>query len=119
MRTRILAAVAAAAFGAAGASGCYAHHGHLEPDPVGMCLFGACLGYEVSEANHHAVYDEPPAPPPSYVLQYHDNHWHGPGCGCPTRWLGDHQVYWYDGHWEYFDGRYWIAFDTGAPGPSW
>jgi len=117
MRTRWL--LLALPFAAGLASGCYVHHGYVEPDPVGMCLFGACLGYEAAEANHQVMVESAPPQPEFYVLRYHDNHFHGDNCGCPSRWAYGHRVYWYGGHWEYYDGRDWIAFDAPAPAPGW
>jgi len=37
------------------------------------------------------------------VLSVHDQHHHHDHCGCYRRWHDDRWVYYYGGHWEYYD----------------
>ena len=37
------------------------------------------------------------------VLASHDAHYHGHGCGHHHRWRDGRAVYYYGGHWEYYD----------------
>lgn len=114
-------------------SGCYpghhrGHHGHGghhgDAEPIAaLCGFATCLGLSAMGA------------PPEVaiagavvagvvVLDNHDSHWHGNGCGCQYRWWNGNRVYWYGGRWEYHDGNNWCAVDEGGGrhhgrGPSW
>jgi hypothetical protein len=37
------------------------------------------------------------------ILAMHDDHEHGADCGHYRRWHHDRWVYYYDGHWEYYE----------------
>jgi hypothetical protein len=37
------------------------------------------------------------------VLAHHDAHFHDPYCGHPHRYHDGRTVYYYGGHWEYYD----------------
>ena len=37
------------------------------------------------------------------VVASHDAHYHGRGCGHHHRWHDGRVVYYYGGHWEYYD----------------
>jgi len=39
----------------------------------------------------------------AHVLAHHDAHFHDPYCGHHRRWHSDRWVYYYDGHWEYYE----------------
>ncbi len=39
------------------------------------------------------------------MLASHDAHYHGYGCGHHYRWHDGRVVYYYGGHWEYYDDR--------------
>jgi hypothetical protein len=39
------------------------------------------------------------------ILAYHDAHYHHDHCGHYRRWHSDRWVYFYGGHWEYYDDR--------------
>ena len=99
-------------------SGCVSHHGYVDPDPLSLCLVGACVGWNVAEATR-VDRTPPPAAYDSYYERGHDDHYHGPNCGCASRTMNGHQAYWYHGHWEFFDGRSWFILEGGPSGPSW
>lgn len=102
------------------------HHGYgghdADAEPLAaLCGFATCLGLSAMGA------------PPDValagavvagvvVLDSHDSHWHGNGCGCQYRWWNGTRVYWYGDRWEYYDGNNWCAVDEGGHGghgPSW
>lgn len=134
MRISMLSKTVALAALAATVSGCYSrhHHGHgghhNDAEPIAaLCGFATCLGLSAMGA------------PPEVamagavvagvvVLDHHDNHWHGNGCGCQYRWWNGNRVYWYGGQWEYHDGENWCVVQEGghgghrgghSRGPSW
>ncbi len=49
-------------------------------------------------------------------LETHDDHWHDPYCGCPSRWYDGYRVYWYSGRWEFHDGQHWCEVRPRGPG---
>jgi hypothetical protein len=106
----------------AGSSGCYVgHHGYVHADPLDMCLMGACIGAHVAESTRPVYVSAPPPQAPEYSIVYlrnHDGHFHGDGCGCASRWMNGRHVFWYGGHWEFYDGRCWCMIEGGG-GPSW
>ncbi|MCA9514013.1 MAG: hypothetical protein KC635_03640 [Myxococcales bacterium] len=52
------------------------------------------------------------------VLSHHDHHYHSYRCGHRYVMVESRPVYYYDGHWEYYDsysGR-WYYYPDGPPG---
>jgi hypothetical protein len=105
-------------------TGCYVdHHGYVEPAPeAGVCAFATCLGLSAMGATpEQAVAGAMIAG--AVVMDAHDGHRHSPYCGCPWRWDHGHRVYWYRGHWEFYDGRWYEVpggyDDQYQQGPGW
>ena len=113
MTRTLLVAAGAALF----TSGCYSHHHrHADPAPA-MCALATCIGLS-------AVGAPPEVAVAGAVIAgsvvHHADHWHSHRCGCPSRWHGGYRMYWYGGHWEYYDdrGQCWRAIPEDR-GPSW
>jgi len=93
----VLAAVVlitAAVIGAAVLPGCMMH-GRGDPGAAFM------LGLFTAAAIHHAI-----------LLEQHDYHYHDEFCGHYREWVEDRWMYWYHGHWEYYDyetGRWYMV----------
>ena len=117
--TRLFKSVVLAATLVGPAGCCYGyHHGYYDdPEPeASMCALATCFGLRAVGA---------PAPVAvagamvagAAVMSAHDGHFHSPYCGCPWRWYDGHRIYWYHGHWEYYDGRVWYQVN-GCEGPG-
>ena len=63
--------------------------------------FPFLIGFLTAVAIHDAIY-----------LEHHDTHVHDEFCGHYRVWVEDRWLYWYHGHWEYYDyetGRWYMV----------
>jgi len=90
-----LAALLIAAVLCAVLPGCMIRGGRGDPGAAFM------LGLFTAAAIHHAI-----------LLEQHDYHYHDEFCGHYRVWVEDRWMFWYHGHWEYYDyetGRWYMV----------
>ena len=102
---RWASAVGALAFGA---SGCLLGHGGHHLQHAAPCLLPLlCLATDPVLSVGVALV--------TIALTQHDHHRHHNRCGCPTRFWQDQQVWWYSGHWEFYDRGWYRVPDCPVP----
>lgn len=111
-RKLVLGGIAAAVLGGS-VGGCvpYGYHHHYHHNTCGLeaCLFPFfCMAPDPVPAAVGAALV-------TIALMQHDAHRHYARCGCPSRMYRGRQVWWYNGHWEFYDRGRWYAVPDCPP----